>query len=91
VRGAVTAVPVSDWAAVERGLRGFDGEVEAAGDRLTLQAGSARFSAWRDGTVEAGMPLHAFEAEEVERLALDHDRGRIRLSTDDVDYEFRLP
>ena len=37
------------------------------------------------------MPLHAFGAEEVECLAFDHERGRIRLSTDGVDYEFRLP
>lgn len=85
------AVRIENWAAVERGLRGFDGEVEAEGDRLTLRTGSARFAVARDGTVEAGMPLHAFGAERVERLEFDHERGRIRLSTGGVDYEFRVP
>jgi hypothetical protein len=37
------------------------------------------------------MPLHAFGAERVERLEFDHERGRIRLSTGGVDYEFRVP
>jgi hypothetical protein len=84
-------VPVGDWAAVERGLRGFDAAVEADDDRLTLRAGSARFAVWRDGAVEAGMPLHGFEAERVEALGFDHERGRIRLSAGGVDYEFRVP
>ena len=84
-------VSIDDWDAVERGLRGFAGTVEADDDRLTLRTGSARFAVWRDGTVEAGMPLHDFAAERVERLRFDHDRSRIGLSSDGVDYEFRVP
>jgi hypothetical protein len=83
-------VAVDDWAAVERGLRGFDGTVDADDDRLTLRKGSARFAVTRDGRVEAGMPLHAF-AGEAETLRFDHEEGTIGVSAAGVDYEFRVP
>jgi hypothetical protein len=86
----VTRVPVSEWAAVERGLRGFDGEVETDGDRLVLRSGSARFAVTRDGRVEAGMPLHSFSGA-AEALQFDHDEGVIGVSAGGVDYEFRVP
>jgi hypothetical protein len=86
----VTRVPVWEWAAVERGLRGFDGEVEADEDRLVLRAGSARFAVTRDGRVEAGMPLHSFSGD-AETLRFDHDEGVIGVSAGGVEYEFRVP
>ena len=83
-------VSVDDWDAVERGLRGFDGEVEADDDRLILRRGSARFAVSRDGTVETGMPLHSFSGE-AETLRFDHEEGTIGVSAAGVDYEFRVP
>jgi hypothetical protein len=86
----VTRVPVSEWGAVERGLRGFDGVVKADEDRLVLRTGSAQFAVTRDGRVEAGMPLHSFSGT-AESLRFDHDEGTIGVSVGDVDYEFRVP
>jgi len=83
-------VAVDDWSAVERGLRGFDGEVEADEDRLVLRAGSARFAVTHDGRVEAVMPLHSFSGD-AEMLRFDHEEGVIGVSAGGVDYEFRAP
>jgi hypothetical protein len=84
-------VPVEDWAAVEAALRGFDADVETSENRLVLCAGSARFAVSRDGTVETGMPLHGFTASGVDTLRVDHEAGHVRVSTGDVEYEFRVP
>jgi hypothetical protein len=87
------AIPLTDWERVESELRELDGTVTASDDRLELQSGSARFAVDRDGKVDAGMPLHDLTTENVTGLAVDHDRGAIRLVTDDgeVTYEFRVP
>lgn len=87
------AIPLADWDRVEAALRELDGTVTASDGRLELQSGSARFAVNRDGRVEAGMPLHDLSTENVSALAVDHDRGAIRLVTDDggVAYEFRVP
>ncbi|MFC5365723.1 hypothetical protein [Salinirubrum litoreum] len=87
------AVPLTDWRRVESALRDLDGTVTATDDRIELRSGSARFAVTRDGRVEAGMPLHDLTTGRVTALAVDHDRGAIRLVTDDGEmaYEFRLP
>lgn len=91
--GEADAIPLTDWVRIESNLRELDGTVTATDERIELQSGSARFAVDREGQVEAGMPLHDLTTGGVTALAVDHDRGAIRLVTDDgtVDYEFRVP
>jgi hypothetical protein len=86
----VRDVDLDDPGAVEREL-GRLGEVTADGEAVVLRAGSARFAVTRAGRVEAGMPLHAFAAEEVTRLRVDPDAGRVVVTGEGVEYEFRVP
>jgi len=81
---------VDDWPAVEQEL-GRLGPVEANDERIVLWLGSARFAVTRAGEVEATMPLHEFTAETVSRLRVDPDGGRVSVSADGVEYEFRAP
>ena len=87
------AIPLTDWGQVESALRGLDGTVTASDDRLELRSGSARFAVTRDGKVDAGMPLHDLQTDDVVALTFDHERPAIRLETaeDGVRYEFRVP
>jgi hypothetical protein len=86
-------VSLDDWEAIEEHLRRMGGTVERDGDRLELRAGSARFTVTRTGRVEAGMPLHDLQTDDVVALTFDHERPAIRLETaeDGVRYEFRVP
>jgi hypothetical protein len=88
-----TTVSLDDWEAIEEHLRRMGGTVERDGDRLELRAGSARFTVTRTGRVEAGMPLHDLQTDDVVALTFDHERPAIRLETaeDGVRYEFRVP
>lgn len=86
-------IPLSDWDRLEAELRELHGTVTASDDRIELKSGSARFAVTRDGRVEAGMPLHDLTTGSVTALAVDDERGAIRLVTDDEEtaYEFRIP
>jgi hypothetical protein len=86
-------IPLTDWHRVESELRRLSGTVTATDERIELQSGSARFAVTRDGRVETGMPLHDLTTGGVTALDVDHERGAIRLVTDDgeIEYEFRIP
>jgi hypothetical protein len=86
-------VLLSDWSAVVEHVRRFgeSGSVEIADDRAVAEFGTAHLTVERDGRVESGMPLHAFDADGVEALAFDHDDGAVRVTAGDVRYEFRRP
>ena len=86
-------VPIEDWGGIEDALgRITGGTVESSSDEIRLVSGSATFTVTREGGVDAGMPLHAFEREGVAALYVDADRGRIRVyGPDGLAYEFRIP
>jgi hypothetical protein len=86
-------VPIEDWDGIEDALRRIaGGTVESSNGEVSLVSGSATFTVTREGGVDAGMPLHAFERESVEALYVDADRGRIRVyGPDGLAYEFRTP
>jgi hypothetical protein len=87
-----TRVPIDDWAELERHLREVEGSVETADGVIQLRSGDAQFTVTREGDVDTGMPLHAFEREGVDVLYVDADRDRIRVyGPEGVSYEFRSP
>jgi hypothetical protein len=85
-------VPIDDWEKLERHLREVDGSVETVDGVIQLRSGSAQFTVTREGDVDTGMPLHAFEREGVEALYVDTERDRIRVyGPEGLAYEFRSP
>jgi hypothetical protein len=90
--GAVT-VDVDDWAALREQFQRLDGDLTAGEDRIELQRGSARFAVARDGTIDAGMPLHSLSTDGAAALTFRHDSERIEVRDADgsLTYEFRLP
>jgi hypothetical protein len=85
-------VPIDDWAELERHLREVDGSVETADGVIQLRSGDAQFTVTREGDVDTGMPLHAFEREGVDVLYVDAERDRIRVyGPEGLAYEFRSP
>ncbi|WP_254765774.1 hypothetical protein [Salinilacihabitans rarus] len=95
-REGARRVPLSDWDAVVEHLERFcaGGEFEVDDGRAVCRFANARLAVSRDGTVETGMPLHAFARDGVDALAFDHDRGELTVATADGDrstYTFRRP
>ncbi|MFB6229321.1 MAG: hypothetical protein ABEH88_12360 [Halobacteriales archaeon] len=89
---AYTRVPIEDWEELERHLREVEGTVETTDGVIQLRSGDAQFTVTRDGDIDTGMPLHAFEREGVEALYVDADGDRIRVyGSEGVSYEFRSP
>jgi hypothetical protein len=87
-----TRVPVDDWERLERHLREVDGSVETGDGVMQLRSGDAQFTITREGDIDTGMPLHAFEQEGVDALYVDIERDRIRVyGPEGVSYEFRSP
>jgi hypothetical protein len=85
-------VPLSEWDRLRDVLERYaDGRVEVDGDRLTCRLGAATFTVDRDGTVDAGMPLHGFETHGVETLGVDAEREELLVETGDTRYVFRHP
>jgi hypothetical protein len=92
VPAGYTRVPIADWAALERHLRAIGGAVETTDEAIRMESGNAHVTVTREGDVDTGMPLHAFEREGVTALYVDTDRGRIRVyGPDGLAYEFRNP
>lgn len=93
--GDYEQVDIDDWDALTEALRRFagSGSVEEDEASITVRTGSAHVTVSRDGTVETGMPLHGFEAQHVEALYVDFDRGRIQIRDPQsgLEYEFRRP
>jgi len=87
-------VPIDDWAGIESHMRRIAGRgsIETSDAEIAVQSGSARFAVTRDGGIDAGMPLHAFEKGDIEALYFDHGRDRIRVyGSGGLAYEFRKP
>jgi tetrahydromethanopterin S-methyltransferase subunit G len=92
VPDAYTRVAIEDWEELERRLREVEGSVETVDGVIQLRSGDAQFTVTREGDIDTGMPLHAFEREGVEALYVDADRDRIRVyGPEGVAYEFRSP
>lgn len=82
-----------NWNRLVEELRDFAGE-----DRVTVEDGVARAEMGNahveltaDGGVRTGMPLHGFEADGDVELAFDHERGRLHVRGEGVEYTFRRP
>ncbi|WP_435180851.1 hypothetical protein [Halorussus sp. AFM4] len=86
-------VPLEPWSAVADHLRAFaaEGEASESGEGIEIAVGDSTFLVARDGRVRAEMPLHEFEAGDVDALYFDHDRGAVRVEAGDVSYKFRKP
>ncbi|MFB6296709.1 MAG: hypothetical protein ABEH66_07735 [Halobacteriales archaeon] len=87
-------VPIEDWGAIESHMRRIAGRgsIETSDVEIAVRSGSARFAVTRDGEVDAGMPLHAFETGDIDALYFDHGRDRIRVyGSEGLAYEFRKP
>jgi hypothetical protein len=85
-------VPLSEWRRLRSLLEQFctDG-VTVDDDRLTCQCGVASVTVDREGTIEAGMPLHGFSTTGVEAVGVDVDRGELLVETTETRYVFRRP
>jgi len=83
----------ADWDRLAEELREFAGEDRVAAEDGVARAemGSAHVELVRDGDVRTGMPLHGFETDGDVELAFDHERGRLYVRGEDVDYTFRRP
>jgi hypothetical protein len=87
-----TRVPLAEWERLRSAFASYcSGEFDATGDRLACRRGSAAFTVHRDGTVDAGMPLHEFTREGVTELGFDADAGEILVLAPDTRYVFRHP
>ncbi len=67
--------------------------VDRDGDRARVDFGSAHVELTREGRVDTGMPLHAFESAGAVELAFDHDAGELHIRSRDGEtaYTFRRP
>lgn len=87
--------PLADenWDRLVEELREFAGEgnVEIEEDVARAEMGSAHVELTSDGGVRTGMPLHGFETDGDVELTFDHDRGRLHVRGEGVDYTFRRP
>ncbi|WP_380676795.1 hypothetical protein [Salinigranum sp. GCM10025319] len=85
-------IPLTEWRRLRDALdRVCTGGVDESKDRLTCRFGGASFTVDRAGTVEAGMPLHGFEASGVEAVGVDSEAGELLVETADARYVFRRP
>lgn len=90
-------VRIAEWDRLRDHLETFcqGGEFAADEQRVTCEFPNAKLTVTRDGTVETGMPLHAFEREGVETLRFDHERGELTVVAtadgDRLEYAFRRP
>jgi hypothetical protein len=101
--GSITAdgggrrVAIAEWETLSEHLEQFCDGAQFSVDAglATCEFATARFTVSEDGTVEAGMPLHAFEREGVDSLLFYHDRGEVVVEADDDEthlrYTFRRP
>lgn len=85
-------IPLAEWDRLKDALGRFcSGDVESGDGTLTCRAGAATFTVTRDGTVEAGMPLHGFTAAGVTAVGVDVDERELLVETDGTRYVFRHP
>ena len=85
-------IPLTEWRRLHDALeRVCRGGVDESEDRLTCRFGGASFTVDRAGTVEAGMPLHGFEASGVEAIGVDPESSELLVETADTRYVFRRP
>jgi hypothetical protein len=85
-------IPLTEFERLRDALDRFcAGRVEGDDDRIQCRFGGATFSVSRTGAVEAGMPLHGFEATDVEAIGIDTDDAELLVETADTRYVFRHP
>jgi hypothetical protein len=90
-------VATAEWDTVREHLETFceGAELTADGERVTCEFANARLTVTADGTVEAGMPLHAFERQGVDSLVFHQERGEVVVEAGDDEahlrYTFRRP
>lgn len=95
--GGAERVHLAEWETVVDHLDEFclGGEFTENDDRVICEFPNAKVAVTRDGTVETGMPLHAFERDGVDTLLFDHERGEltVRSNGDDtrLEYTFHRP
>ncbi|MFD1585569.1 hypothetical protein ACFR9U_01135 [Halorientalis brevis] len=82
--GGADQVQLAEWETVVDHLDEFcqGGKFTVTDDRVICEFPNAKVVVTRDGTVETGMPLHAFERDGVETLLFDHDRGELTVAID---------
>jgi hypothetical protein len=82
---------IDDWEEVVTALEQFGApQISVSDEQVTLGFDRAHLTVARDGTVDAGMPLHATEAT-ADRIIVDHAADAISLLGPDIAYTFRRP
>jgi|APHM01.1.fsa_nt_gi hypothetical protein len=82
---------IDDWEEVVTALEQFGApQTSVSDEQVTLGFDHAHLTVARDGTVDAGMPLHTTEAT-VNRIIVDHTADAISLLGPDITYTFRRP
>jgi len=85
-------IPLTEFDRLRDALDRFcGGRVDGDDDRIQCRFGRATFSVSRTGAVEAGMPLHGFEAADVEAIGIDTADAELLVQTADARYVFRHP
>jgi hypothetical protein len=83
-------IPLTEFDRLRDALCRFcAGGVDGDDDQIRCRFGGATFSVDRTGAVEAGMPLHGFEAAEVEAIGIAD--AELLVETADARYVFRRP
>ncbi|WP_318569631.1 hypothetical protein [Salinigranum marinum] len=85
-------IPLTEFDRLRDALDRFcAGGVDGDDERIRCRFGGATFSVSRTGAVEAGMPLHGFEAADVEAIGVDPAAGKLLVETAAARYVFRHP
>ncbi|WP_101297679.1 hypothetical protein [Halegenticoccus soli] len=91
--GGYTLVSLDDWDEVGAHLERFcEGEFAVTDERFECRTGGATFAVTREGSVDAGMPLHEFGHQGIDALGFDHAGGSILVKGGGgLRYVFRRP
>jgi hypothetical protein len=82
---------IDDWKEVVAALERFGApRIDARDEQVTLEFDRAHLIVARDGTVDAGMPLHTTEVT-ANRIVVDHAGDAVSFLGPDVAYTFRRP
>lgn len=84
------AIPLSEWNRLIDHLRRWAGDADVTTDdqHACVQFTTAQFTVYRDGRVDAGMPLHEVDAAASE-LVFDSDA--VHVQGEGLAYTFRRP
>lgn len=82
---------IDDWEEVVAALERFGApQIDVRDEQVTLEFDRAHLTVARDGTVDAGMPLHTTDIT-ANRIVVDHAGDAVSFLGSGVAYTFRRP